>query len=76
MIRCKKCGNSLSRDKIFLMSNYAIVSGEEGEEEHETTGAEKGSDYNEQREKYIEKEVVFCQKQLKNLKIISTAVYS
>ena len=60
--------DSLSRDKIFLMSNYAIVSGEEGEEEHETTGAEKGSDYNEQREKYIEKEVVFCQKQLKNLK--------
>jgi hypothetical protein len=60
--------DTLNRDKIFLMSNYAIVSGEEGEEEGESNKANKSNEYNEKREKYIEKEVVFCKKQLKNLK--------
>lgn len=58
--------DTLNKDKVFLMSNYAIVSGEEEEEEVDTKG--EGSDYEEVREKYIEKELEFCKKQLKNLK--------
>lgn len=60
--------DTLNRDKVFLMSNYAIVAGEEGEEEGEKGQADKESDYEEVREKYIEKELTFCKKQLKNLK--------
>jgi hypothetical protein len=60
--------DTLNRDKIFLMSNYAIVSGEEGEEGGGEANNAKKEDYNEAREKYIEKEVTFCKKQLKNLK--------
>lgn len=60
--------DTLNRDKVFLMSNYAIVAGEEGEEEGEAGGESKGGDYEEVREKYIEKELTFCKKQLKNLK--------
>jgi ribosomal protein L16 Arg81 hydroxylase len=58
--------DTLNRDKVFLMSNYAIVCGEEEEE----GGAKKGegSDYEEVREKYMEKELELCKKQLKNLK--------
>ena len=58
--------DTLNRDKIFLMSNYAIVSGTEEEEEEGNTN--KKEDYKEEREKYIEKEVGYCIKQLKNLK--------
>lgn len=57
--------DSLSRDKVFLMSNYAIVSGEEGEE---AEGHHNSEDYEEVREKYIEKELALCKKQLVNLK--------
>ena len=60
--------DTLNRDKVFLMSNYAIVGGEEEEEEMETGGKAKGDDYEEVREKYIEKELELCKKQLKNLK--------
>jgi len=60
--------DTLNRDKVFLMSNYAIVAGEEGEEEGEKGKVENDSDYEEVREKYIEKELTFCKKQLKNLK--------
>jgi hypothetical protein len=58
--------DTLNRDKVFLMSNYAIVCGEEEEE----GGGKKaeGSNYEEVREKYMEKELVLCKKQLKNLK--------
>jgi hypothetical protein len=60
--------DTLKRDKIFLMSNYAIVSGEEGEEGGAESNPNKKEDYEEEREKYIEKEVKLCIKQLKNLK--------
>jgi len=60
--------DTLNRDKVFLMSNYAIVSGEEGEEEGESSNANKKEDYEDQREKYVEKEITFCKKQLRNLK--------
>jgi hypothetical protein len=58
--------DTLNRDKVFLMSNYSIVSGTEEEEEEGNTN--KKEDYKEEREKYIEKEVGYCIKQLKNLK--------
>lgn len=57
--------DSLNRDKVFLMSNYAIVAGEEGEENE---GRTKSEEYEEVREKYIEKELALCKKQLVNLK--------
>jgi hypothetical protein len=60
--------DTLSRDKIFLMSNYAIVCGEEGEEEGAESNAKKSENYKDERERYIEKEVSLCIKQLKNLK--------
>jgi hypothetical protein len=60
--------DTLNRDKVFLMSNYAIVYGEEGEEGGEQSVKSNGKDYEDVREKYIEKEVAFCKKQLKNLK--------
>ncbi len=60
--------DTLNRDKLFLMSNYAIVSGEEGEEEGAESNASKSENYKEERERYIEKEVTLCIKQLKNLK--------
>jgi hypothetical protein len=60
--------DTLSRDKIFLMSNYAIVSGEEGEEEGAESNAKKSENCKDERERYIEKEVSLCIKQLKNLK--------
>ena len=60
--------DSISRDKVFLMSNYAIISGEEGEEE-ETEKSDKKAEYTEsERERYMEKEVELCIKQLKDLK--------
>jgi hypothetical protein len=60
--------DTLNRDKVFLMSNYAIVSGEEGEEEGESSRSNKKADYEDERERYVEKEVSFCKKQLRNLK--------
>lgn len=60
--------DTLNRDKVFLMSNYAIIAKGAGEEEEENGEASKGGDYEEVREKYIEKEIAFCKKQLKNLK--------
>lgn len=58
--------DTLNRDKVFLISNYSIVSGEEEEEGGGKKG--EGSDYEEVREKYMEKELELCRKQLKNLK--------
>jgi hypothetical protein len=58
--------DTLDRDKVFLMSNYSIVTRTEEEEEEGNTN--KKEDYKEEREKYIEKEVGYCIKQLKNLK--------
>jgi len=60
--------DTLNRDKIFLMSNYGIVAGEEAEEETESSSAKKSTDYNEEREAFIEKELKLCIKQLKSLK--------
>ena len=58
--------DTLNRDKVFLMSNYSIVTRTEEEEEEGNTN--KKENYKEEREKYIEKEVGYCIKQLKNLK--------
>lgn len=60
--------DSLNLDKVFLMNNYAIVSGEKIIKEDTLSETNHNEEQYTQRSKFIEKEVGFCKKQLKNLK--------
>ena len=60
--------DSLNQDKVFLMNNYAIVSGEKTGNDDSLSTINRIEEHNAQRSKFIEKEVDFCKKQLKNLK--------